>query len=270
MTVPPSPASPESLAVPILCAVTDRRRLPILAHVAAAADAGVDWVQIREPDLPAAELYEVVRHAVAEVSGSAARTRIIVNDRLDVALAAGAHGVHLRGTSFDASRARALVAARDFLIGRSVHSVEEAVAVEAAGGLDYLIFGTMFPTTSKPEGHPLAGPEALASRRRGVPAAGAGDWRHHPGERRSHRRDGRGGCRGDRPVPRQPINGRGRRGDSENFRHGTDAIAGVPVETRQFFVEKPVIRTAVVTLAFGRLPSYNRFGLDHEFRHSPS
>jgi thiamine-phosphate diphosphorylase len=161
VTVPPSSTSPESLAVPILCAVTDRRRLPILAHVAAAADAGVDWVQIREPDLPAAELYEVVRHAVAEVSGSAARTRIIVNDRLDVALAAGAHGVHLRGTSFDASRVRALVAARDFLVGRSVHSVEEAVAVEAAGGLDYLIFGTMFPTTSKPDGHPVAGPEAL-------------------------------------------------------------------------------------------------------------
>ena len=156
----PGPAFP---AVPILCAITDRRRLPILAHVAAAVDAGIDWVQIREPDLPAAELYEVVRHAVAEVSasvsgaGSAARTRIIVNDRLDVALAAGAHGVHLRGTSFDASRARVMVLARaasegggerDFLIGRSVHSVDEAVAVEAeaAGGLDYLIFGTMFPT----------------------------------------------------------------------------------------------------------------------------
>ena len=72
----------------------------------------MDWVQIREPDLPAAELYEVVRHAVAEVSGSA--TRIIVDDRLDVALAAGAHGVHLRGTSFDASRVRAAVAAGIF------------------------------------------------------------------------------------------------------------------------------------------------------------
>lgn len=156
VTVPALPA------IPILCAVTDRRRLPILAHVAAAVDAGIDWVQIREPDLPAAELYEVVGHAVAEVNGSS--TRIIVNDRLDVALAAGAHGVHLRATSFDASRARALVAAkdlRDFLIGRSVHDVEEAVEAEAGGGLDYLIFGTIFPTASKPEGHPLAGPEAL-------------------------------------------------------------------------------------------------------------
>jgi thiamine-phosphate diphosphorylase len=143
---------------PVLCAVTDRRRLPILAHVAAAADAGLDWVQIREPDLPAAELYEVVRHAIAEVSGAA--TRIIVNDRLDVAIAAGAHGVHLRGTSFDVSRVRA-VAPADFVIGRSVHSVEEAIAAEGGGGLDYLIFGTMFPTASKPEGHPLAGPEAL-------------------------------------------------------------------------------------------------------------
>jgi thiazole tautomerase (transcriptional regulator TenI) len=147
--------------IPILCAVTDRRRLPILAHVAAAADLGLDWVQIREPDLPAAELYEVVRRAVAAVRGL--ETRIIVNERLDVALAAGAQGVHLRGTSFDASRARKAAEAGggDFLIGRSVHSVEEAVATEAGGGLDYLIFGTIFRTTSKPEGHPLAGPEAL-------------------------------------------------------------------------------------------------------------
>lgn len=149
-------------AIPVLCAITDRRRLPILAHVAAAVDAGVDWVQIREPDLPAAELYEVVRYAVAEVNSSGSATRIIVNDRLDVALAAGAHGVHLRGTSFDASRVRdAARITGDFLVGRSVHSVDEAVAVERAGGLDYLIFGTMFPTTSKPAGHPLAGPEAL-------------------------------------------------------------------------------------------------------------
>jgi thiamine-phosphate diphosphorylase len=147
--------------IPILCAVTDRRRLPILAHVATAVDLGLDWVQIREPDLPAAELYEVVRHAVAEVSGTA--TRIIVNERLDVALAAGAHGVHLRGTSFDASRARMAAgpAGADFLIGRSVHGVEEAVAAEGGGGLDYLIFGTIFPTASKPEGHPVVGPEAL-------------------------------------------------------------------------------------------------------------
>jgi thiamine-phosphate diphosphorylase len=162
--------TPAAWEPPILCAVTDRRRLPILAHVAAAADAGIDWVQIREPDLPAAELYEVVRHAVAEVtgstSGSPARTRIIVNDRLDVALAAGAHGVHLRGTSFDAARVRAAVAtgsqgSTEFLIGRSVHSVDEALAAETGGGLDYLIFGTVFPSTSKPEGHPVAGPEAL-------------------------------------------------------------------------------------------------------------
>jgi thiamine-phosphate diphosphorylase len=155
VTLPPSPSTS-----PILCAITNRRRLPILAHVAAAVAAGVDWVQIREPDLPAAELYEVVRHAVEEARGSA--TRILVNDRLDVALAAGAHGVHLRGTSFDASRVRTTgVVAADFLIGRSVHSVEEALTAESGGGLDYLIFGTVFPTMSKPEGHRLAGPEAL-------------------------------------------------------------------------------------------------------------
>ncbi len=71
------------------------------------------------------------------------RTRILVNDRLDVALAAGAHGVHLRGDSMPASRARSL-APIGFLIGRSVHSVDEAVRRHADGGVDYLLFGAVF------------------------------------------------------------------------------------------------------------------------------
>jgi thiamine-phosphate diphosphorylase len=155
---------------PLLCLVTESARLEradgriphdaLIAQIAEAAEAGIDLVQIREPDLPAAPLFDLVVRAVAVVQGS--RTRVVVNDRLDVALAAGAHGVHLRGTSVDAVRVRA-VAPREsgFLVGRSVHSVEEARAAEAAGGLDYLILGTMFPTRSKPAHHPLAGTGAL-------------------------------------------------------------------------------------------------------------
>lgn len=86
---------------------------------------------------------------------------MVVNDRLDVALAAGAHGVHLRADSFAAPQARGC-APSPFLIGRSVHSVAEAADASAAGGLDYLVFGTVFPTPSKP-GLPAAGVAGLAA-----------------------------------------------------------------------------------------------------------
>ncbi len=142
---------------PVLCLITDRRRPcspEIVTQAQAAADAGIDLFQIREPDLPDGVLFDLTRRVIDATAGSA--LRVLVNDRLDVALAAGAHGVHLRGNSFSASRARTL-ASSPFLIGRSVHSVDEAVAAEAAGGLDYLIFGTIFPTISKPAEHGLAG-----------------------------------------------------------------------------------------------------------------
>jgi thiamine-phosphate diphosphorylase len=119
----------------------------------------VHLVQIRERDLDAGPLMRVVGSCVAAVRGT--RTRILVNDRLDVALAAGAHGVHLRADSFGALRVRAS-APGPFLIGRSVHSVEDAVAAAREGGLDYLIFGTVFETASKP-GRPPAGLAGLAA-----------------------------------------------------------------------------------------------------------
>lgn len=164
---------------PLLCLVTDRRRLvsareddhaacaALLAQVREAAEAGIDLVQIREPDLSTDRLFDLVTRAVALVSPSHP-TRIVVNDRLDVALAAGAHGVHLRGVSVDAPRVREAIArartgsdAGEFLVGRSVHGVDEATAAEAAGGLDYLILGTIFATASKPGLTTLAGLDTL-------------------------------------------------------------------------------------------------------------
>jgi thiamine-phosphate diphosphorylase len=143
--------------------ITDRRRFAggedaLVRRVSVAAAAGVNLVQVRERDMEARDLSRLVRRCVAAVQGS--RTRILVNDRLDVALAAGAHGVHLRGDSMPASRARPL-APIGFLIGRSVHSVAEAAAAQAGGGLDYLLFGAVFTTTSKP-GQIPAGVLALA------------------------------------------------------------------------------------------------------------
>jgi thiamine-phosphate pyrophosphorylase len=88
-------------------------------------------------------------------------TRTVINDRLDIALIAGADGVHLPGHAPGCRRVRA-AAPPGFLVGRSVHSRQEAMAVEADGGCDYLVFGTVFPSVSKPTGHAVAGVNALA------------------------------------------------------------------------------------------------------------
>jgi len=129
----------------ILCLVTDRRRRPTIEQCRAASRAGVDLVQLREPDLEAAALSSVATRLV-EATGDTA-TRIIVNDRVDVALTCGAGGVHLRGDSIPPRRVREMTPP-GFLVGRSVHGVDEAVL--AARDADYLIAGTVFPTASKP------------------------------------------------------------------------------------------------------------------------
>jgi len=148
---------------PVICLITDRRQLAapteggVVTQVAAASRAGIHLVQIRERDLDGRVLLHLVRACVAAVRNTS--TRVIVNDRLDVALAAGAHGVHLRSDSMPASRVRS-IAPTPFLIGRSVHDVDEARRVTDDGGLDYLVFGPVFETASKP-GRPPAGLEAL-------------------------------------------------------------------------------------------------------------
>jgi thiamine-phosphate pyrophosphorylase len=145
-----------------VCLISDRHRLgpdggdALIRRIAIAARAGVHLVQMRERDMPDGALVELVARAVAAARATA--TRILVNDRVDVAIAAAAHGVHLRGDSAPASRVRAM-APSGFLIGRSVHSVDEAVRVAGEGGLDYLLFGPVFDTASKPGR--AAGVEAL-------------------------------------------------------------------------------------------------------------
>jgi thiamine-phosphate pyrophosphorylase len=153
---------------PILCLVTDRRRLCggcdddaigrcLIAQVREAVDAGIDLVQIREREMDARRLADLVSEAVAVARGSA--TRIVVNDRLDIAVAAGAHGVHLRADSMPASAVRSM-ARRGFLLGRSVHEANEAA--QAAPDVDYLIAGTVFGTASKPGSERLLGEAGLA------------------------------------------------------------------------------------------------------------
>jgi thiamine-phosphate pyrophosphorylase len=162
---------------PVICLITDRTRGAggadgIVERVAWAARAGVHLVQVRERDLDGGPLTALVRRCVEAVRGS--RARVLVNDRLDVALAAGAHGVHLRADSMPASRVRALCPP-GFVVGRSVHACAEAVEAVAGGGLDYLMFGTVFPTLSKP-GRAPAGSSSLAdvAAASGVPVLAVG------------------------------------------------------------------------------------------------
>lgn len=149
---------------PVMCLVTGggqgapAAEAALAARVAAAARAGVQLIQVRERHVEGRALWRLVRRCVEAVAST--RARVLVNDRLDVALAAGAHGVHLRGDSMPGARVRA-VAPAGFLIGRSVHDVREAVRAAESGGLDYLVFGAVFPTSSKP-GHTGAGVQALA------------------------------------------------------------------------------------------------------------
>jgi thiamine-phosphate pyrophosphorylase len=155
---------------PIICLVSPARdpdagRDGWLARVRAAARAGVQLVHVRQPAWDGGPLLALTRATLDAVAGHP--TRVIVNDRLDVALAAGAHGVHLRGDSCPALRVRAH-APRGFLIGRSVHSVAEAGDVASEGGLDYLVFGTTFSTSSKP-GRAAAGTVALEVAASAVP-----------------------------------------------------------------------------------------------------
>lgn len=141
----------------MLCLVTDRRRLgtalglesgawieALQVQVAAAAEAGIDLVQVRERDLEAGALVPLVRALVGGIRHTS--TRLLVNDRLDVALAAGAAGVHLKEQSFPTAAVRAATGP-EFWVGRSVH---DPAGAAMAGNVDYLIAGTVRPTVSKP------------------------------------------------------------------------------------------------------------------------
>ena len=154
---------------PIFCYVTDRRSFEILPAAARpepasvilpeasslydsiprAIAAGVGWIQIRENDLDTRTLLEVARFAVAKAQATS--SRVLINDRLDVALTANAAGVHLGEKSLPlevVAEWRRSSGRTDFLIGVSCHSLEAACAA-ATGGADYIFFGPVFATPSK-------------------------------------------------------------------------------------------------------------------------
>ena len=164
----------------ILCYITGRSQFPgpesarrkrLLAKIAEAARAGVDYIQLRERDLPARDLEELAREAMAALLAARASRlgpRFLINSRADVALAVGAHGVHLRADDLSPREVRAIVrhaarysplTTRHFSVGVSCHTVAE-VARAAAGHADFVLFGPVFEKSG------VAAPGGLALLRR--------------------------------------------------------------------------------------------------------
>jgi thiamine-phosphate pyrophosphorylase len=122
----------------------------------ALASAGVDWIQLREKDLSAKELATITREALRRRAALSTlgtdATRMLVNDRLDVALAERAGGVHFGENGLPVPEAKRLIEAhasgKNFLIGASCHSLEAAKSA-AGDGASYLFFGPIFATPSK-------------------------------------------------------------------------------------------------------------------------
>jgi thiamine-phosphate pyrophosphorylase len=158
---------------PLLYYITDRRQFPgdaqeqerrLLAKIAECAAAAVDYIQLREKDLSTRALEELANQAMIALRGS--RTRLLINSRIDVALACGAHGVHLPSHDLPASEVRAIfslasqsrtsqtrVNPETPVIAVSAHSQAEVVSAEAHGA-DFAVFGPVFEKDNavNPEG----------------------------------------------------------------------------------------------------------------------
>ena len=163
---------PKPILYPITSGATKTPE-DILPLLEAAVAAKVPLFQIREKTLSARVLYELTARAAAITRGS--ETRLLVNDRSDIARAGGADGVHLTSNSLPADVVRKTYGP-EFLIGVSTHSTDEALAARD-GGADFVVFGPVFDTESKRE---FGAPQGLnrlaevANELRGFPVVGIG------------------------------------------------------------------------------------------------
>ncbi|MCZ2157324.1 MAG: thiamine phosphate synthase [Bryobacterales bacterium] len=143
------------------CYITDRRQVggltPLLDRIARALALGVELIQIREKDLPVRELTDFTRAVMALPNPG--HSLILINGRPDVALAAGAHGVHLPGGSIAPSELRPILPER-FVIGVSCHSRDELFRAQAEDA-DYTFISPVFRPLSKDDSRPPLGLKGL-------------------------------------------------------------------------------------------------------------
>jgi thiamine-phosphate pyrophosphorylase len=131
-----------------------------LALAQALLAGGAQVLQLRMKDAPARDQLAVLQ-ALHPLVAATPGALLIMNDRLDVALAGAAHGVHLGQDDLPLAAARR-VAPAGFLIGISTHNEAQAAAA-LSGGADYIALGPIYPTTSKANPDPVVGVERLAS-----------------------------------------------------------------------------------------------------------
>lgn len=154
----------QNSSTPLIYLITDRQRLArdwddlnsLIRFVSAAAEAGVDMIQIRERDLTARKLFTLTESIIDALRPY--KTRVLVNDRSDIAAVLGA-GVHLTTRSMKVETIREAFGA-EMLAGVSTHSLEEAKAAER-GGADFIVFGPVFETESKKAYGPPVGLDNL-------------------------------------------------------------------------------------------------------------
>lgn len=152
------------LSVYLVIGAQDTRSRGVADTVAAAVAGGVTAVQLRDKQASARELMALATELCRVLAGTG--VPLLVNDRLDIAMASGADGVHLGQGDLDVDRARAL-AAPGFLIGLSVARPEEISQIHSLprGTVDYLGIGPVFPTLTKSDARPALGLGALAGLR---------------------------------------------------------------------------------------------------------
>lgn len=153
-----------TLQLPKVYPITDTRiaGIPVEEQVCRLIAGGSTFIQVREKTASSREFYEAAVSAVRIAHGHGAR--IIINDRVDIAMLAGADGVHLGQEDLPPAEARKLLGEKA-VIGFSTHSIEQ---IEAAVKMpiDYVAFGPIFPTATKERPDPVVGLELLRAAKR--------------------------------------------------------------------------------------------------------
>lgn len=126
-------------------------------------DAGVRWIQVREKNVPDGLLAATIGSIRPNLP---TETLLIINDRVDIAIASGAGGVHLGDRDLPAPLARSIAGKRDMIIGVSTHSAEEAVEASRDPAVDYVALGPIYASSTKSVRSPLGADEIRRARER--------------------------------------------------------------------------------------------------------
>lgn len=157
-------------------------RTALLEKIGEAAEAGVDYIQLREKDLPSRELERLAADAVRIVTEANARhngrpaSRLLINSRIDVALAVGADGVHLRSDDISIADARSIASAagsQSFLVARSCHTLEDVRDAERDHA-DFVVIGPVFEKNAAPQNAPIGLDTVAEAARSRVPVLALG------------------------------------------------------------------------------------------------